>query len=513
MKMHSLRKALCWLFALSSLVCAWMALFDLVRATQASSEAAFRGSIMVFALFAPLALLFGMTWWASWRGLQSARRWALVASVVNVAIAILPFFVFYTDSFASPFLAQAGIGIAGLIAFWRPYQQTALANESAQMTSTGDGTNAVLNKFSDFLPIVSILLAFPLWGWWSYEKNIPESHVPIVLMFLIVGLLITLTHELGHAIVGFLLGMKLMALHIGPFQWRIVEGRWHFEFSLAGLLVQDGATSVVPTTSNFSHREKIWVCLGGPLINLVSGVSALWIVSAMPAESPLQAGGGMGFFGACSLCTGLLNLIPFRTRTGYSDGAQIRQLIARGPWAELHRAVAIVHSSLVTPLRPRDFDIDGLRKAANGITSGVYALSLRLYEFVYYLDCDDMQASGVALREAEAVVVGSAGADISRRLGSEFVFGNAYVLRDAVAARDWWNKFEAEKPRINADYWKAACALHWIEGDLSPANDAWTKGDELAQKMPRAGVYEFDRHCFHLLRKALDEKTATSTSA
>jgi len=58
------------------------------------------------------------------------------------------------------------------------------------------------------------------------------------------------------------------------------------------------------------------------------------------------------------------------------------------------------------------------------------------------------------------------------------------------------------------DYWLAASALLWIEGNLKDANESWEKAHALAQQLPQAGAYEFDRYCCSLLRKALDEASA-----
>ena len=70
-------------------------------------------------------------------------------------------------------------------------------------------------------------------------------------------------------------------------------------------------------------------------------------------------------------------------------------------------------------------------------------------------------------------------------------------------------RMESKKPkRFNVDYWRADAALHWIEGDLKTANEALAKSEALAQKLPQAGAYEFDRYCCFLLRKALDETIA-----
>ena len=51
--------------------------------------------------------------------------------------------------------------------------------------------------------------------------------------------------------------------------------------------------------------------------------------------------------------------------------------------------------------------------------------------------------------------------------------------------------------------------LKWHNSDyLKLANEALAKSEVLAQKLPRAGAYDFDRYCCVLLRKALDETSA-----
>jgi hypothetical protein len=134
-----------------------------------------------------------------------------------------------------------------------------------------------------------------------------------------------------------------------------------------------------------------------------------------------------------------------------------------------------------------------------------------MYAHTYFLDTGKILEAAQALREAESIYHQSA-SDIPVELHMDFVFGNAYVCRNAAAAREWWTRMEAKKPvRFNWDYWRAAGSLHWIEGNLKEANEAWEKSNALAQRLPKAGAYEFDRYCCSLLRKALDETSATAT--
>lgn len=109
-------------------------------------------------------------------------------------------------------------------------------------------------------------------------------------------------------------------------------------------------------------------------------------MSKAEANSAVQAGGRVALFAVWSLGVCVFNLLPFKTRDTYSDGANIYQLLSQGPGGDYHRVAAVVGATLVTPLRPRDFDIAMIQRAAQGIRDGRQALLLRLYAYLSFLD-------------------------------------------------------------------------------------------------------------------------------
>src|SRR5438046_2624889 len=100
---------------------------------------------------------------------------------------------------------------------------------------------------------------------------------------------------------------------------------------------------------------------------------------------------------------GASNLVPFRTGGNYSDGAQIYQLLCNGPWADLDRAFSVAGSSLVTPLRPKNYDMDAIVRAGRTIDQGAQGLVLRLLAYNHYLDWGKFPEAGDALREATLI--------------------------------------------------------------------------------------------------------------
>jgi hypothetical protein len=503
--MRQLRKYLCWVFAIAALTFFQSAASSILLMVH--RHHAFRSfrTMLVPVMLSALTAVYGSAWWTIWKGKRSARGWGIAASLTTILLPVS--IIYFLPSVWTHLWLLAAIGIVGLAAFSRRYEEIHSATRAhVSHRIPGDGTSNLLNRSVGFISTGVVLATLIFVGRWSSARGVSEIHgfgrraISIVLVLLV----ITILHEVGHTVTGLALGMRLRAFVVGPFQWRVRGGKWNFQFKLADILSAGGATGVVPATTDFPRSRYLVMTAAGPLVNLLTGIIALIISFAAEANSSAQVGGRLALFGALSVTLCAFNLLPFKTGDNYSDGANIHQLLSRGPWSDFHAVVAVVGSSLVTPLRPRNYDIDAIQRAAQCIRDGKQAMLLRLYAYIHYLDEGKNFEAGQALSDAEAVYHRSA-AEIPAELHTEFVFGNAYVRRDAVAAREWWTRMEAKKPtRFSEDYWRASSALHWIEGNLREANEAWEKCKVLAQELPEAGAYEFDRYCCLLLRKALD---------
>src|SRR6266567_2455739 len=504
--MHTLRKYLSWLFAFTSFVCLKIVFSITLRTIY--REHTFRLLLLLTpALFTLFAVVFGMAWWTVFKGKASARGWGIAASLINIQVSLFPIII-PPHSVWNAFLLILGLGIAGLVAFSRRLEPSnSIATTHESLGIPGDGTNNFVNGTIQFLMLLAFVGAYSWWIGWLRTRGISIPHwnwYPTAVAVLL-GLVIVALHEGGHTAVGLLLGMKLRAFIVGPFQWRIRDGKWEFQFEPKQILTPGGVTGVVPAVTHFPRWALLCMVAAGPVANVLSGVLALRAATKADSGSAVQAGGFLALFGAWSFVTSVMNLVPFRTKDNYSDGAQIYQLLSNGPWADLHRAFSVAGSSLVSPLRPRNYDIQTILRAERTFTQGRQGLLLRLLAYNYFLDLERIQEAGGALAEAGSIYNQSA-SDIPAELLTAFVFGSAYIWRDASSARQWWTHMEAKKPtRFNVDYWMAASALRWIEGNLKDANESLKKANALAQQLPKAGAYDFDRDCCSRLRRALDE--------
>ncbi len=516
--MRAVRTFLCWIFALGAVIFLRSSFFSFLDIAS-WPDAHLPPTILSAGIRAALPVLgvvYGLACWTFWTGKSSARVWGLAASTANGLLGCLFLYMdrrFLTapaTAFLNPDALLLGFGIAGIVAFRRRNVTTA---EKVLQPLPGDGTNAIVNRAIWIAGTGGFLAGMSWWWRWARWHGLfwtRRALLQDIAVLLLLELLMVAIHEFGHAAAGAALGMKLRAFIVGPFQWRVREGRWEFRCILSGFLAVGGATAVAPTDPHRPLWRDICMVAAGPVISLAAGLVALWLTLTAPGTPWQQDWFLLAVFSTLSLMTGAINLIPFRTRSFYSDGARIYQLLSAGPWADLHRAFSAAAATTVTPLRPRDYDIDAIERAVSSISIGQQALRLRLLAASYYLDCGRTADATRSLAEAESVFLESA-SDIPAELCAPFIFGKAYLQHDPVGTRLWWERMEARKPvRLNADYWIARSAFLWSEHRLQEAREAWEKGNALVQQLPHAGAYETDRDHFALLLKELGASGAVS---
>ena len=68
--------------------------------------------------------------------------------------------------------------------------------------------------------------------------------------------------------------------------------------------------------------------------------------------------------------------------------------------------------------------------------------------------------------------------------------------------------FGSEETRSQFRLLLSYSALRWIEGDLKEAGESLEKARALAQQLPKAGAYEFERYRCSLLQQVLKDISA-----
>lgn len=452
------------------------------------------GLIILLAIELFAGTVLGMAWWTLTKGKRSARGWAIAASIINLPLIGI----------------GTAVGIAGLITFSSGrITQEMEAPVQRPPRLPGDGTGRWSDAAVTTFTTVVLVAAEIGWVRWGTAHGLSTSGVVSLLIQLeIAALFATAIHEGGHMLLGWVSGMQLRFLSVGPFHWRLRSGKWTFRFQQKQLLTGGGATGMAPTKVRNLPSQNVLMMAGGPLASLVLAGLAT-VVTLTAKGSPWEPMWEFWSLVATLAFLGFAaNLIPKATLRedggGYSDGAQIYQIVSGGVWADVHLALSIVAASLTTPLRPKDYDIRRLERAASFLTQGRKAVLLRLLAHTHYLDSGRLPEALQALEEAERAYAVSA-SEVSAELHSTFVFANALLRRDAAAAGLWWERMQNKGIKLfDVDYFRALAALRWVQNQASEAREAWEKGSQIAQNLPRAGAYEFDRWCYAQLRTAMD---------
>jgi hypothetical protein len=467
------------------------AIFTLLRMHAGpDSEPAMR-RVFVFGLaVAVLGLVTGAAWFSLRKGRPSARGWSIAASVLNLLL----------------FPIGTIAGVAGLIAFSERsvVAEIAASSKKRHTPIAGDGTNKYSGFILAVLQVPLLMVVANWWYRWAERQGLERQPYWISLLEIEAAILVNVfCHELGHVFAGWAAEMKLWTFAVGPLRFSLRSGKWGCEFSPAGLW-GGGAAGLVPTHLRDIRSRQVFMIAAGPVASLITAILATAVALTAPGNAWEPAWKFFTWLATFAWVSAVVNCIPMRPQDQYSDGAQIYQLLSGGPWADYHMAFSMVSSSLATPLRPRDFDVAILNRAAAFMATGLRGMLLNLYLYLHHCDCG-RTAEGLRYFDIAESMYPQIASELPADLHLSFVYGNAVLKQDLAAAELWWQRMEAKgKSRQNVDYWKARAALLWIGGFLGDAREAWQQADSCARKLPAAGAYDVDRDDIARLGAALD---------
>jgi hypothetical protein len=455
---------------------------------------------------AATALLFAAGWWTT-RGPRRRREYiAALCCVVNIA-GLLPL-IHYTLLLSGSFAINAvlvALSVAGVFIFLQPPAQLTGRTAQPAYRTPRDCTSRATDLLFEGLMFVAFWQSWRLWDRWAGLHRAPAApFVPGLLAFGAALIVMIAIHELGHALLGHAVGMKLLSFTVGPFSWRRIKGRVQFKLVLPSL---GGSVQTLPLDAAAS-RQEILVLLGGVLANLCSAPFFVWASLRLRATGPEYAYEFFYCLVVLSIVGGLGNLFPLRIKGQiYSDGAQILQVLTHSPAMDYRRTMQRLQSTLYTPLRLRDLDPAPFQQIAIERIGHLPGLHARICAAAIFNDRGQTDAESAELAEAEACYNNFA-IELPALLHTVFISHHAIHHRDAAAARLWWNRMSKMKfDPGKIDTVIAACSLAWLEGRTADAETLWQQADTVAHALPHFGVYKNDRDRVTTLRTILDDPT------
>jgi hypothetical protein len=529
--MRALKSILRWFLALQAIGLIFIPVAGLIGSlsptshlahTHARTPASAILSYAVIALLFAFGALFAMAWWTTRKPRATPSAWALAASTLDIVQGAL--LVWLSADLAPAahikFSPSAGLwlsafGLAGLFVFSRreAVPDPAVAARKG-IPIAGDRTSLATRYAVTGLSLLAQIAALFFWTRWALTQHLLSRHgLSWIVLVAIASIATTLVHECGHAVLAWCFEMGLLNFRAGPLHAVKREGKWKFKFHAAGLISPGGSVGAIPTRPDPPRWEEIVMIAAGPSANLLIGAAAIWAVLHDRWASYPQTWELIAYTGAFCLIAATLNLIPFLSEDGgYSDGARILQIITRSPIDDFHRAIASVASTAITPRRYRDLDIAQIERAAILFPNDFRGLHLLLCACQFYEESGQLPEASAALDAAQTIYEENA-IDLPGPLHTVFVIGHAWLNRDAIAARLWWDRMEAKKhDRPDVDYLLAKAALFWIEGHPQQSEEAWQKANSDAETLPSFGAFEFDRLLCTLLHEAFHQPSLAAVT-
>lgn len=258
---------------------------------------------------------------------------------------------------------------------------------------------------------------------------------PVVARLVIVFLMESAAHEMGHLVAGRLAGFRLMRYISGPIKITGTDKGIHFGFNESWDQYA-GSVICVPTHWHNVRWRAVALTAGGPLGSLTLGLSALALNGMLSAATPLGATAKavLETTTFMSLISFALNALPIKSNGYLSDGARIKMLLRGGPAAERWCAILALVGASKNGLRPREWATEWVERATAPADGSIDDAGATHIAFYWALDRGDIALAEEMIQKTLAA--SGKGPSIMRPVVSaDAAFFYAYYRKDPQTAR------------------------------------------------------------------------------
>jgi hypothetical protein len=172
--MQALRKNLCWVFVLTSIICAGIVVQSVLEEINRYYASPPLLTLLVPTLFSVLAIVFGLAWWTIWKVRPSARGWGIAASLINVLVSLVPL-ALSSHTVWRCSGATLPIGIAGLIAYTRRCEEPPFAaNDSGAVRAPAKRKG--LGSIAALLACAAVICGIAV-SWVAFRQKATQQHL------------------------------------------------------------------------------------------------------------------------------------------------------------------------------------------------------------------------------------------------------------------------------------------------------------------------------------------------
>ncbi len=321
------------------------------------------------------------------------------------------------------------------------------------------------------------------WSWLSLRLFItPQTslvrHIPwMIISLILMQILASFIHELGHLFAGRLVGLKLHMFIIGPLQIIKENDEYRFRFR-RGLGIFNGLTASLPEDGQNIRHKMLIFAFGGPLASLltmtVAGAMFYWVIQtqnwykqlAWPWELLL-------ILAVFSLSTFLSTMRPGIYGNGFpTDGGRILILLKNGARAVGWCAQVLLNKADMAHQRPSTWDGQLVEQATLEQDHSLDLLMGRLLAYYWALDRGDLE-----LAERHLLAANRERFYVSGGFKLKVMFECAYFFarykQDLDEAEKWLAFVRRPHPQLRPQFYRAKTAVSLLKNELVEAKVNW----------------------------------------
>lgn len=296
--------------------------------------------------------------------------------------------------------------------------------------------------------------------------------LPVVLLEVIFALA---THELGHLLMGWIVGFRFQLFVLGPLcierdETEALRVRWNRDLALYG-----GLAASVPTDTRNLTARFAWYIAGGPLMSLLlAGLAILPIaLFGLPANPIGKL--CLGWMGFCCGIIFLVTAIPMPNGVFLTDGARFLRLRRKDAFAKRDTALLHLFALAGARVRPADWDSETVEAALLPADGSLFECQARYLAYLYTLDHQDSAQAGLHLDRVLEILP-----SLPRSMQGFYRLEAAYF-------EAWWRRRKEEAAQLLAgvpaaspgipvyERLRAQAALQIVRGEESAAAETLTK--------------------------------------
>ncbi len=345
-----------------------------------------------------------------------------------------------------------------------------------------------------------------------------SGHPVAVISTVLLGFFLAIVlHELGHAFVGSIYGMKLTGIAVGPVDLNWESGQVRLTQSRRGHL--GGATVFEPSDRLPADAVVAWrrMILGGPLTNFGLSIMLIWLALTL-FSGDTEAEWKLCGFALISAFIGLANLIPISAGPYSTDGAKYLRMENGGPAAENEIRAQRLAKWCASVTRPRAWPdhllpvADYVLASSSGGDQWQPKIVAACFKYYYLADRGELKS---ALQVVESVLASA------RESGSPETAGQLDTIL-AIQARHYalWNKNTGRASAIMDELQKQSRVLTHSEcqmtiallkvadGDLAGARNVVARAGRGLAAMC-SGITQMETEWLDLVARRIDNPNAS----